>query len=219
MLGHYSYELLPVIDAIEPIPENDVDRFWGRTDDNPDEARDEDDFEMKQGTQSAPLSPAGGTTPLRQRSLARWPTRKSSSVREDQKEPPGRLQQEINAMFSRGNSISIHPSEPPSPDFSRTNSQSTVATTIDVKELPQRFELVRSHSDVPHTWTDLDGAKRYEPFVFGSRERKESSASSISGSSVRENIKRMSAFWDSTPEELARSLTNLEWEYFIALEV
>jgi hypothetical protein len=223
MLAHYSYELLPVIDAIEPIPENDIDRFWGRTDDNPDEARDEDDFEMKQGTQSAPLSPIGGTTPLRKRSLARWDSSRKLSIKEEEKEAPGRLQREINALFSRGNSVSMNPSEPPSPDFSRTASQSTVATTVttnvDLKEIPHRLELVRSHSDVPHTWVDSDGARRYEPFVFGSRERKESSASSISGSSVRENIKRMSAFWESTPEELARSLTNLEWEYFIALRV
>ena len=35
ILAHYSFELLPVIDNIQPNPENDPDRFWGRTDDNP----------------------------------------------------------------------------------------------------------------------------------------------------------------------------------------
>jgi hypothetical protein len=84
--------------------------------------------------------------------------------------------------------------------------------------VPHRTELVRSHSDVPHTWVDLDGARRYDPFI--TRERKESSASSISSKSgVRDDIKRQIAFWDATPEDIAVTLTKLEWEYFIALEV
>jgi hypothetical protein len=111
-------------------------------------------------------------------------------------------------------------SERPSPEISRTPSQSTVATTVDGKEVTYPTELVRSQSDVPHSWVDLDGVRRYEPYVTGGRERKESSASSISNSSIiKENIRRMNAFWDATPEEIAVTLTRMEWEYFIALSV
>ena len=142
------------------------------------------------------------------------------SIKEEH-EAPGRLQhtRDVSPMFSRGNSISMNPSEPPSPEFSRTPSQSTVASTVDGKEIAHRLELVRSHSDLPHSWVDLDGVRRYEPFVVG-RERKESSASSVSsGSGVKENIRRMNAFWDATPEEIATTLTKMEWEYFMALSV
>jgi hypothetical protein len=202
------------------MPENDLDRFWGRTDDNPDEGHDDEDFEIKSGTQSAPLSPTSAT-PSRKRSLARWDSSHSHkrSIKEEH-EAPGRLQHTtVSPFFSRNNSISLNPSEPPSPEFSRKGSQSTVATTIDGREVARRLELVRSHSDVSHTWVDLDGARRYEPYVTG-RDRKESSASSISGGFVvRENIKRMNAFWDATPEEIAVTLTKMEWEYFIALSV
>lgn len=113
-------------------------------------------------------------------------------------------------------------SEPGSPEFSRTGSQSTMATTVDGKEVAQRLELVRSHSDVPYGWVDLDGARRYEPYVIMpmGRERKESSASSIgSTSAVRENKQRMNAFWDAEPVDIAITLTKMEWEYFIALTV
>ncbi len=60
--------------------------------------------------------------------------------------------------------------------------------------------------------------KGFEPFFIGGRERKESSASNLSGSSIKDNIRRMTAFWDATPEQIAITLTKLEWEYFIALE-
>lgn len=219
ILAHYSYELLPVIDSIEPNPENDLDRFWGRTDDNPDQARDEEEYDLKQGSVSAPLSPTGGTS-SRKRSLARWDFSGKHSIKEEH-EAPGRLQhtRDVSPMFSRGNSISLNPSEPPSPEFSRTPSQSTSTTTVDGKEVAHRLELLRSHSDVPHSWVDLDGVRRYEPYV-GGRERKESSASSISsGSGVKENIRRMNAFWDATPEQIAATLTRMEWDYFIAISV
>ena len=119
-------------------------------------------------------------------------------------------------------SMNNGPSEPPSPEFSRTPSQSTVATTVDGKEVAKRLELVRSQSDMSYSlFSDVDlgngngGGRRYE-----GRERKESSASSIGSSSgAKENIRRMSAFWDSSPEEIALSLTRMEWEYFIALGV
>jgi len=120
--------------------------------------------------------------------------------------------------MARGYSASVQPSEPPSPDFSRTPSQSTIATTVDGREISHRLELVRSQSDMSHSWTDSEGNRRFEPFAW-SRERKESSASTLSGSGVRENIKRMTAFWDASPEEIAGSLTALEWECFIALGV
>lgn len=69
-----------------------------------------------------------------------------------------------------------------------------------------------------NSWVDLDGQRRSES--YSTRERKESSASSAgSGPAVRDNIKRMSAFWDATPEEIAVTLTKMEWEYFIALKV
>jgi hypothetical protein len=77
-------------------------------------------------------------------------------------------------------------------------------------------ELVRSQSDVPVSGTSEP--ENWRSFGF-TRERKESSASNLSGSSLKENIKRMSAFWDSSPEEIAASLTKLEWECFIALRV
>jgi hypothetical protein len=220
VLAHYSYDLLPVIDNIASNPENDPDRFWGRTDDNPDQGHDEDDIDLKQGTQSAPLSPSTGT-PSRKRSLARWDFGRKHSIREEH-EAPGRLQhtQDASPMASRGNSISMNPSEPVTPEFSRNPSQSTIATTVDGREVAHRLELVRSHSEMPHSWVDLEGTRRYEPYFMGGRERKESSASSLSsGSCVRENIKRMNAFWDATPEEIAITLTKLEWEYFIALAV
>jgi hypothetical protein len=139
------------------------------------------------------------------------------SIKEEH-EAPGRLQR-TREMLSRNNSISIQASEPGSPEFSRTGSQSTMATTVDGKEMVQRLELVRSHSDVPYSWIDLDGARRYEPYVTG-RERKESSASSIgSASGVKENKQRMNAFWDAEPADIASTLTKMEWEYFIALTV
>jgi hypothetical protein len=95
-----------------------------------------------------------------------------------------------------------------------------MATTADGKEVVQRLELVRSHSDVPYSWVDLDGARRYEPYVTTGRERKESSASSIgSASGVKENKQRMNAFWDAEPADIAMTLTKMEWEYFIALTV
>ena len=207
------------MDNINPNPENDPDRFWGRTDDHPDLSRDDDDYEVKQGSQSVPISPATGT-PLRKRSLARgWDFGRKYSVKEEH-EAPGRLQhtRDASPMYSRNNSVGHNPSEPPSPEFSRTASQSTVATTIDGREIALRLEFVRSQSDVAHSWVDLDGARRYEP--YGGRERKESSASNgSSGSGVRDNIKRMNAFWDATPEEIAMTLTKMEWEYFTALTV
>ena len=111
-------------------------------------------------------------------------------------------------------------SEPGSPEFSRTASQSTMATTVDGKDVASRLELVRSHSEMPYSWVDLDGARRYEPYVTTGRERKESSASSIgSTSAVRENKQRMNAFWDADPVDIAVTLTKMEWEYFIALTV
>jgi len=141
--------------------------------------------------------------------------------KEDGRSHNSQLPGQVPASFSRNNSV--NPSEPPSPDFSRTASQSTVATTAttgEPKEILQRIELVRSHSDVPYSWMDFgrDG-KVFEPFFIGNRERKESTASNLSGSSIRDNIRRMTAFWDATPEQIAVSLTKLEWEYFIALEV
>jgi hypothetical protein len=219
MLAHYSFELLPVMDSIEPNPENDLDRVWGRTDDNPDQARDEEEYDLVKGSRSVPISPSGGT-PSRKRSLARWDFSRKHSIKEEH-EAPGRLQHTRDAfpMFSRGNSISISPSELSGPEFTRTPSGSTVSSAVDVKEIVHRSELVRSHSDLPHSSVDLDGVRRYEPFFVG-RERKESSASSISsGSGVKENIRRMTAFWDASPEEIAIALTKMEWEYFIALSV
>ena len=140
------------------------------------------------------------------------------SIKEEH-EAPGRLQH-TREMLSRNNSVSIQASEPGSPEFSRTGSQSTMATTVDGKEVAQRLELVRSHSDVPHSWVDLDGARRYEPYVTTGRERKESSASSIgSASGVKENKQRMNAFWDAEPADIAITLTKMEWEYFNALTV
>jgi hypothetical protein len=115
----------------------------------------------------------------------------------------------------------MNASEPTSPEFSRTPSQSTVATTVDGKEVAKRSDLVRSQSDMSYShFSDMElgnggGGRRYE-----GRERKESSASSIgSTSGAKENARRMNAFWDSTPEEIALSLTRMEWEYFIALGV
>jgi hypothetical protein len=114
----------------------------------------------------------------------------------------------------------VHPSDPPTPDFSRSTSQTTV-TTIDSKDVAgQRVELVRSQSDVPHSWGD----GRYEVHSTGTsgRERKESSASSVSASSTsaaRENLRRMNSFWDATPEEIAQTLTKMEWDYFASLGV
>jgi hypothetical protein len=219
VLAHYSYELLPVIDGIEPNPENDLDRFWGRTDDDPDQARDEEEYDLKQGSMSAPISPTNGT-PSRKRSLARWDYTRKLLIKEEH-EAPGRLQhtRDVSPKFSRGNSISMNPSEPSSPEFSRTPSQSTVATTVDGKEIAHRLDLMRSHSDMPYSWVDLDGVRRYDSYV-GGRERKESSASSISsGSGAKENIRRMNAFWDATPEEIAITLTRMEWDYFIAISV
>ena len=217
VLAHYSFELLPVIDNIEPNPENDLDRFWGRTDDNPDQAGDEEEYDLGKASQSVPLSPTNGT-PSRKRSLARWDFNRKRSIKEEH-EAPGRLQHTSDPMFNRGNSIGMNPSEPPSPEFSRTPSLLTVASTVDGKEIAHRLELMRSHSDLSRSWVDLDGVRRQEPFVVG-RERKESSASSVSsGSGVKENIRRMSAFWDATPEEIAIALTKMEWDYFIALSV
>lgn len=203
-----------MIDKIEPLVENDPDRHWGRTDDNPDYVRDDEDFEPSKGTQSAPLSP-GGVTPARKRSLARYDSHKTS------KEEGRTLISQIPGSFSRN--TSMNPSEPPSPEFSRTASQTTIATattTGEPKETLQRIELVRSHSDVPYSWMDFGReGKGFEPFFIGGRERKESSASNLSASSIRDNIRRMTSFWDATPEQIAISLTKLEWEYFIALEV
>jgi hypothetical protein len=219
VLAHYSHELLLVVDCILPNPENDLDRFWGRTDDNPDQARDDEEYDLKQGSQSVPLSPTGGT-PSRKRSLARWDFRRKYSIKEEH-DAPGRLQHPRDTFptFSGGNSISLNPSEPPSPEFSRTLSQSTVATTVDGREATHRVELSRSQSDFPHSWVDLDGVRRYDSFV-GGRERKESSASSVSsGSGVKENIRRMNSFWDATPEAIAITLTRIEWDYFIAISV
>jgi hypothetical protein len=218
ILAHYAAELLPFLDSITPNPENDIDRFWGRTDDNPDQARDEEDFELKSGGQSIPHSPLRETS--RKRSLAKWDSDLKNSIVEehvDLQEAPGRLQhtRDGSPTFQRGYSVSTQPSDPPSPDFSRTPSQSTVATVDGIT--PHRTELVRSHSDVPHSWIDSDGSRRYEPFV---RERKESSASSISSRSAgREEVKRQIVFWEGTPEDIAVSLTKLEWEFFIALTV
>jgi len=233
ILAHYANELLPLIDNIPLSPENDVDRYWGRTDENPDVSTDDDaDFPLNAATShSVPLSPTGGT-PIRKRSLARGGSEYSQkySIKEE-REAPGRLQHSKTEMavssgglFSRGNSVSMNngPSEPPSPEFSRTPSQSTVATTVDEKEVAKRLELVRSQSDMSYShFSDVDlgngsgGGRRHE-----GRERKESSASSIGSSSgAKENIKRMNAFWDSSPEDIALSLTRMEWEYFIALGV
>jgi RasGEF domain len=113
-------------------------------------------------------------------------------------------------VLSRGGSI--NPSEPPSPEFSRTPSQSTVATTVDGREIAKRLELVRSQSDMSYShFSDVD-------LVGKGRERKESSASSIgSTSGAKDNVRRMNAFWDATPEEIAMSLTRMEWEYFVSL--
>ncbi len=173
---------------------------------------------MVKGSQSVPLSPTSGT-PSRKRSLARWDFSRKHCIKEEH-EAPGRLQHshDVSPLFSRGNSTNMNPSEPPSPEFSRTPSQSTVVSTVDGKEIAHRLEMVRSHSEFSHSWVDLDGVRRYESFV--GRERKESSASSISsGSGVKENIRRMNAFWDATPEEIAIALTKMEWDYFIALSV
>ena len=233
ILAHYANELLPLIDNIPLNRENDVDRYWGRTDENPDVSTDDDaDFPLNATTShSVPLSPTGGT-PNRKRSLARGEREYSRkhSIKEEH-EAPGRLQHsktEIivssGGLFSGGNNVSMNngPSEPPSPEFSRTPSQSTVATTVDGKEVAKRLELMRSQSDMSYSFlSDVDlgngsgGGRRYE-----GRERKESSASSIgSTSGAKENIRRMTAFWDSSPEEIALSLTRMEWEYFIALGV
>jgi hypothetical protein len=216
MLAHYTAELITVLDSIDPNPENDIDRFWGRTDDNPDQARDEEDFDLKSGNQSIPPSPIRESS--RKRSMARWDTDRKNSIMEEhpeQREAPGRLQHTREGLFQREYSVGSQPSEPPSPDFSRVPSQSTI-TSVD-GGTPHRTELVRSHSDVPHSWVDSDGQRRHELFT---RERKESSASSISTRSVgRDDSKRQIAFWEASPEEIAISLTKLEWEYFIALTV
>ena len=210
-----------------PHSENDPDRFWGRTDDAPDQSRDEEDYDLREGTHSAPISPVGGT-PLRKRSLARWDWGKRHSIREEH-EAPGRLQhtpssKDVSPVFSRGNSITsgVNPFDPPSPDFSRTSSHSTVTTTADAKEIARRLELVRSHSDMSFSCLDVDSVKRHDSFVSVGRERKESSASSISassGSTARDNLRRMNAFWDATPEEIAMTLTRMEWDYFASLGV
>src|SRR5271170_1013180 len=91
LLRHF-YELLPIIDNISPNPDNDLDRFWGRTDDNPDQPHEEEDFDLSKppGSQSVPLSPASGT-PSRKRSLARWDMTRKHSIKEEH-EAPGRLQ-------------------------------------------------------------------------------------------------------------------------------
>jgi len=167
-----------------------------------------------------PISPATGT-PARKRSLAHWDSsRKHSITLPDQKEAPGRLQSSRDGapILTRGHSISLQPSEPPSPDLSRTSSQNPPTTSVDGKEVFHRLELVRSQSEMAHSWTDSDGNRRFESFVFG-RERKESTASNVSGSTLRENIKRMIFFWDATPEEIAGSLTKLEWDCFSSLGV
>src|SRR6202035_1820289 len=94
ILAHYASELLPILASIDPNPENDIDRWWGRTDDNPDEARDDEVLdETKSGSQSVPLSPVRETS--RKRSLARWDSELKSSILEEhceQREAPGRLQ-------------------------------------------------------------------------------------------------------------------------------
>jgi hypothetical protein len=207
---HYTHNLLPLIDNIHPIPENDLDRFWGMTDDNPNPERTDEEYEIKPGSQSVPSSPSG--TP-RKSSIGRWDFSRKHSLKEEDHEAPGRMQHtRESTVYSRDSTI---PSEPPSPEFSRTGSQSTIATTVDSETT--RRELQRAHSDMPTWWVDLDGARRYEPYV---RERKESSASSISTSStVRETIRRMNSFWDATPEEIAATLTKMEWDHFMSVTV
>jgi hypothetical protein len=219
ILAHYCSELLPVFDAIDPKIENDPDRFWGRTDDNPDQSNDEEDFEAKVISQSLPVSPAM-TTPARKRSLAGWDPNNSKVLGLADKDATTGLQSSRDnpPVLVRGYSMSVQASEPPSPDFSRTASQSTTATTVDGKEVPHRLELVRSQSDMSHSWTDSEGNRRYEPFGFV-RDRKESTASNVSGSASRDSIKRMVTFWDATPEEIAGSLTKLEWDLFMSLGV
>jgi len=218
ILAHYSSELLPVIDAIDPKPENDPDRFWGRTDDNPDQGNDED-YESKTTSQSLPISPAT-TTPVRKRSLAQWDGLPKSTLSQTDKEALERVQssRETSPVLTRGYSAGVQASESPSPDFCRSVSQSTVATTLDGKEIYHRLELVRSTSDVSQVWSDGESNRRFEPFSFG-RDRKESTASTLSGSAVRDSLKRMVTFWDATPEEIAGSLTRLEWDLFAALGV
>jgi hypothetical protein len=115
--------------------------------------------------------------------------------------------------LDRVDSSSTQISESPSPDFSRTQSQSTIAT-ID-GHTPHKMELVRSQSDVSYSFReDRPGT---EMGVWGVRERKESSASSVA--SAKDNVRRMIPFLEASPEDIASALTKLEWEYFIALEV
>lgn len=214
-MRHYSYELNDILDKIPSLPENDPDRFWGRTDDDPEAFPEDDILDLKPvETQSMPVSPASGT-PVRKRSLARWELGRQYSIKEEH-EAPGRLQHTKEGVFTRRSG------DPPSPDSSRTGSifEGKEGKEVAGTGVMHRLELVRSHSDMTHGWVDLDGARRYEQ--FGSRERKESSASSVSntsGSGTKENIRRMNAFWDATPEEIAQALTRMEWEHFIAITV